>query len=131
MDGLRSSVRLSASVKVCKNITKLTMSFFSFSKSSLMFLTTALKSLAVSSLGVKVGSLSINLSIVLVVSGMLLLITTFCSTLFSLKPDLNQDCFFDPLANPGHFTKREQKRHVPYRDWINLAGGSIERLSIT
>ena len=38
---------------------------------------------------------------------------------------------FDPLAIFGHFTKREQKRYVPNQNWINLAGGSIERLSIT
>ena len=36
---------------------------------------------------------------------------------------------FDPLAISGHFTKREQKR--PNQNWINLAGGSIEGLSIT
>ena len=61
------------------------------SKSSLIFLTTSLNSFSVPSLGVKVGSLSINLSIMLVVSGMLLFTTTFCSTLFSLTQDLNPD----------------------------------------
>ena len=73
------------------------------SKSSLIFLTTSLNSFSVPSLGVKVGSLSINLSIMLVVSGMLLFTTTFCSTLFSLTQDLNPDqtiVFFIHLRVP-------------------------------
>ena len=91
---------------------KLTISFLSVSKSSLIFLMTSLNSFSVPSLGVKVGSLSINLSIMLVVSGMLLFTTTFCSTLFSLTQDLNQgDCFFIHLRVPNsdslrHWSKR-------------------------
>ena len=119
MDGLRSS--LSSVGLISTNITRLTISFFSVSKSSLIFVITSLNSFSVPSLGVKVGSLSINLSIVLVVSGMLLFTTTFCSTLFSLTQYLNQDlaiAFLIHLRVPNSETLSQWSRgYIIYPIW--------------